>query len=77
MTDEKYLIEIMIETIVEKIAIYKNVDTMTALKEFYSSQTYAMLQDPELVLWELGNKALFDIWLNEVEKGNPRLSDYI
>jgi hypothetical protein len=77
MTDEKYIIEKMIENIVARISEYRRIEPMEALTAFYQSETYDMLQDASLQLWELSDKGLFDVWLKETQKGNPRLSEYL
>jgi hypothetical protein len=67
----------MIENIVERIAEYRQIGSMEALTAFYQSKTYDMLQDASLQLWELSDKGLFDVWLNETQNANPRLSEYL
>ena len=48
-----------------------------AVREFISSQTYAMLIDEQLQMNEFSPLAIFDIWKAEREQGDPRLSVYI
>ena len=48
-----------------------------AVKEFITSQTYAMLTDERLNMNEFSPLAIFDIWKSERETGNPRRSVYI
>ena len=48
-----------------------------AVREFISSQTYAMLIDEQLQMNEFSPLAIFDMWKAEREQGDPRLSVYI
>ena len=50
---------------------------MDALREFLKSETRAMLENPELEMWEFGPPALFDMWEAEKVTGDPRNSAYI
>lgn len=49
---------------------------MDALRKFLNSQSCAMLQNPELKMWEFSPVAIFDMWEAEVVTGNPRNSVY-
>ena len=50
---------------------------MVAAHAFLTSKTHAMLEDPDLAMWEFSERAIFDMW--EVEKitGDPRNSVYL
>lgn len=50
---------------------------MQALKKFINSETYKMLKDIKLEMWNFGCPAIFDMWECEQIAGNPRLSSYI
>lgn len=50
---------------------------MEALREFLSSETYRMLEDPEMAMWEFGPPGIFDIWECEKCAGDPRKSVYL
>ena len=50
---------------------------MDALRAFLQSETRAMLEDPELEMWEFSPLALFDLWEAEKVTGDPRNSAYI
>ncbi len=52
-------------------------EQMTALRKFVSSQTYAMLIDENLEMWEFSPIGIFDMWESEQITGNPRNSLYI
>ena len=49
---------------------------MEALRKFLNSQSCAMLQNPELEMWEFSPAAIFDMWEVESVTGNPRNSVY-
>ena len=48
-----------------------------ALKKFLYSETYRMLKDAKLEMWDFGCPAIFDMWECEQIVGNPRLSSYL
>ncbi len=50
---------------------------MDSLRAFLRSQTYAMLADTELEMWDFSPAALFDMWESEKVTGDPRNSLYI
>lgn len=52
-------------------------DDMDALRLFLGSQTYQMLIDKELEMWDFSPIGLFDMWESEKVTGNPRNSLYI
>lgn len=50
---------------------------MQAIREFIQSETYQMLNDPELALYQVSPHIIFDLWENEKITGEPRNSLYI
>lgn len=50
---------------------------MNALKRFLFSETYQMLSDPELEMWDFSPIGIFDMWEAEQITGDPRNSLYI
>ncbi|MBR7121545.1 MAG: hypothetical protein IKC94_04810 [Lentisphaeria bacterium] len=48
-----------------------------ALRKFLSSETYRMLRDPRLAMWEFSPLGVFDMWESEQITGDPRNSLYI
>ncbi len=52
-------------------------DEWSALRRFLQSETYAMLSDPSLEMWDFGYPAIFDMWETEQVTGDPRNSVYI
>ena len=59
------------------IAEKYNLPFEEARKKFVSSETYAMLADPELAMGTFSARALLDMWEVEQKTGNPRNSAYI
>ncbi len=54
-----------------------NLSEIDALRKFLNSETYKMLCDDSLEMWEFSPIALFDMWENEIATGNPRNSLYL
>jgi hypothetical protein len=44
---------------------------------FLNSETYDMLCDDSLNLWEFSPLAIYDMWENEIKTGDPRNSLYL
>ena len=63
----------VIQMIVDKYAL----SPMDASRAFLTSKTHAMLEDPELAMWEFSDRAIFDIWEAERVTGDPRNSAYL
>lgn len=63
--------------IVNKIRTKYGVDDMDALRMFLSSQTYQMLADEKLEMWDFSPIGIFDMWESEQVTGNPRNSLYL
>lgn len=50
---------------------------LQALKLFFNSETYRMLREQSLEMWQFGCPAIFDMWECEQIIGDPRKSIYI
>ncbi|WP_146548653.1 hypothetical protein [Rummeliibacillus suwonensis] len=50
---------------------------MEAIRSFLKSETYKMLIDPELEIYKLSPRIVFDMWESERVTGNPRNSQYL
>jgi hypothetical protein len=48
-----------------------------ALRKFLASETYRMLRNPRLAMWDFSPAGIFDMWECEQITGNPRNSLYI
>ena len=65
------------EQVIKMINEKYGIELMEALRRFLASETYAMLTDAELELWDFGPAGLFDMWECEQITGEPRDSIYI
>lgn len=50
---------------------------LNALRKFLLSQTYQMLTNRELEMWDFSPLGIFDMWESEQITGNPRNSLYL
>lgn len=57
--------------IVKKICHKYGLPPMDALRRFLFSQTYQMLADEELEMWEFSPAGIFDMWESEQIAGDP------
>ena len=48
-----------------------------ALELFLNSQTYGMMVDKRMQMWQFGPEGIFDIWESEKITGSPRNSAYL
>lgn len=48
-----------------------------ALRKFIFSETYKMLSDEKLQMWEFSPSGIFDMWENEQITGTPQNSLYL
>lgn len=62
----------IIEMIVEKY----DYSYMEAFKKFLNSETYKMLKNIKLEMWEFGCPAIFEMWECEQIAGTPLVSSY-
>lgn len=65
------------EEIIKMISEKYGYTQMAALRMFLNSETYKMLSDSELEMWDFGPAAIFDMWENEQITGEPRNSLYL
>lgn len=63
----------VIQLIMDKYAM----NQMDATRAFLASQTHAMLENPELAMWEFSDCAIFDMWETERVTGDPRNSVHL
>lgn len=50
---------------------------MEALKRFLNSETYRMLKNVKLEMWDFGCPAIFEMWECEQIAGTPLVSSYL
>ena len=72
-----YILDYYNKCIVNRIIDKYKMEPMDAIRAFMLSKTHAMLEDPEMALWEFAEWAVFDIWEAEYQTGNPRNSIYL
>ena len=48
-----------------------------AFEQFIGSQTYRMLANPAMEMWQFGPEGLFNIWETEKVTGSPKNSAYL
>ncbi len=63
----------VVQRIMEKYAMTE----MDAARAFLTSEVHAMLEDPELAMWEFSERAIFDMWECERVTGDPRNSVHL
>lgn len=63
----------IVKMIVEKY----NYSYIQALKLFLNSETYRMLKNKELEMWDFGFPAIFDMWECEQITNSPLNSSYL
>ncbi len=63
--------------IVKKIYSKYGIEPMNALRKFLLSQTYQMLADEKLEMWDFSPAGIFDMWENEQITGDPGNSLYL
>ncbi|MCM1222824.1 MAG: hypothetical protein NC090_07225 [Anaeroplasma bactoclasticum] len=63
--------------VVKLIATKYNNTLFESLSSFINSETYKMLIDEKLEMWEFSPLAIFDMWEVEQLTGDPRNSLYL
>ncbi len=70
---KRYFSNFVINLIMEKYGL----NELDAIREYYFSKTYKMLNDVSLEIYKMSHLVVFDMWENEKNTGNPRNSEYI
>lgn len=68
-----YYDEAVVRLIIDKYG-YKERE---ALELFLNSQTYGMMVDKRMQMWQFGPEGIFNIWESEKITGSPRNSAYL
>ena len=68
-----YYDEEVVKRIVEKYAFPEK----EALELFLNSETYRMLVNPDMAMWEFGPSGIFEMWETERITGSPQRSVYM
>ena len=78
MKDEMILILTFYNEKVSQMIVDKyGVEPLSALRRFLYSETYKMLTNVELEMWDFSPLGIFDMWEAEQITGNPRNSLYL
>lgn len=72
-----FVLEYYDKEVIKLICEKYGFDVMTALRSFMKSETYSMLSDPTLEMWDFGYPAIFNMWECEQITGDPRNSGYL
>ena len=78
MTKElPFIFEYYNREIVKMIGDKYGIPAMDALRRFLGSETYQMLVNLELEMWEFSPGVIFDMWEAEQVTGSPQNSCYL
>lgn len=78
MTKEiPFILDFYDKEVTKLINLKYGFSVMDSYKKFIQSETYKMLSDPELEMWDFSPAGIFDMWEAEQIAGNPRKSLYI
>lgn len=72
-----YSLEYYDKTVIQQIMDKYAMSQMDASRAFLTSETHAMLENPDMAMWEFSDRAIFDMWEVERVTGDPRNSVYI
>ena len=72
-----YSLDYYNKCIIERIMRKYQIPAMDAVRAFLVSKTHAMLENPDMAMWEFAEWAVFDMWENEKQSGDPRDSIYL
>ena len=65
------------EEVVRRIIEKYGYGEREALGQFLESQTYGMLANPAMEMWQFGPEGIFNIWESEKVTGSPKNSAYL
>lgn len=71
-----YILKFYDKEVIRLIREKYGLDEWDALRRFIQSETYSMLSDPSLEMWDFGCPAIFNMWECEQITGDPRNSSY-
>lgn len=72
-----YILSFYGEKVSQMITDKYDIEPLEALRKFLFSETYKMLTDIELEMWDFSPFGIFDMWEAEQITGNPRKSLYL
>ena len=78
MNEKMQTLMVNYDTEISKMISHKyGFSHMESLRKFLLSDTYKMLIDESLEMWEFSPLGIFDMWESEQITGNPRNSLYL
>ena len=78
MKDEMiFILTFYNEKVSQMIVDKYGVEPLSALRRFLYSETYKMLTNVDLEMWDFSPLGIFDMWEAEQITGNPRNSLYL
>ncbi len=77
MKELPYILDYYDKEVSKMISQKYGYSSMDSFKKFLKSETYAMLSNPELEMWDFSCTGIFDMWETEQKTGNPRNSLFI
>lgn len=77
MSADPDMLDFYDEEVVRRIIDKYGYDAKSALADFVNSQTYRMLANPEMEMWQFGPNGVFEIWESEKVTGAPKRSAYL
>ena len=77
MPDIKFeaVLTILIPQIIQLVLADTRENEMAAVRAFYSSETYAVLEREDTKLWHLSPHAIYEIYKSEAKTGMPELPE--
>lgn len=77
MSADPELLDFYDAEVVRRIVDKYGYDEKRALSDFLGSQTYRMLANPRMEMWQFGPAGVFEIWESEKVTGTPLKSAYL
>ncbi len=72
-----YILSYYNQELVQMICRKYGYAPLDALRKYLHSQTYRMVANPELEMWEFSPIGIFDMWESEQITGTPQNSLYL
>lgn len=72
-----YILDFYDKDVSQKISQKYGYTFLEAYRKFLYSETYRMLSNPKLEMWDFSPIGIFDMWESEQITGDPRNSLYL
>lgn len=76
-TELPYILDFYDKDVSQKISLKYGYNILDSYRKFLYSETYRMLSNPELEMWDFSPTGIFDMWESEHVTGDPRNSLYL